>query len=193
MRSRSCPMSQTKEIILLQQDRIMITIYSKDCNIFSQDFYNQVINDLPLHTIQCTCGKSGCLIRYGHYSRNIKFLSNLLCLIIQRLWCKECHKTHALIPSLLVPYSQVTLQDQQEIIACMEQGKPVIHILHRNYLVDECNVKYIIRQYRRHWKQRLKSIGKSLSDSLTIPCLSFYSRQFMQIRRTPNILFGPPT
>lgn len=61
-------------------------------------------------------------------------------------------------------------------------------ILAENLLIDENNVKYIVRQYRRHWKQRLLSIGQTLLDSLTVPCLHAYFRQFMQIHRTRNIL-----
>ena len=171
----------------------MITILFKDCNTFSQDFYDLTINDLPIHKVKCPCGKSGCLIRYGHYKRKVKVLSDASSLIIQRVLCRECRKTHALIPSVLVPYSQVTLKEHQEIIDCLENGSSLDQILQKNFLIDENNVKYIIRQYRRHWKQRLASIRAQVTDLLTIPCLSVYSRQFMQIHRTPNILFVPPT
>ena len=97
------------------------------------------------------------------------------------------------MPSVLVPYSQITLGDQQGILICAEAGSRADAILEQNPYIDEGNVKYIIRQYRRHWKERILSIGRTLLDSLTIPCLSAYSRQFMQIHRTPNILFCPPT
>jgi hypothetical protein len=65
--------------------------------------------------------------------------------------------------------------------------------LDRNPQIDENNVKHIIRQYKKHWKERLLSICLSIHDRLTIPCLSAFSRQFMQIHKTPNILFAPPT
>jgi hypothetical protein len=60
-------------------------------------------------------------------------------------------------------------------------------------LIDDCNARYIFRQYRKHWEQRLLSIGLTPGDDLVAPCFSFYSRQFMQIHRTRNILFSPPT
>jgi 16S rRNA A1518/A1519 N6-dimethyltransferase RsmA/KsgA/DIM1 with predicted DNA glycosylase/AP lyase activity len=66
-------------------------------------------------------------------------------------------------------------------------------VMLRNFLIDESNINYIVRQFRKHWKQRLLAIGASLSEDLTVPCLSAYSRQFMQIHRTRNILFCPPT
>ena len=171
----------------------MITVLNKECNDFSQDFYDSVVEDIQLHMVECPCGKSGCLIRFGHYTRMIKYMSELIPLMIQRVFCKECLHTHALLLSGMVPYSQVSLEDQQEIIGCLEDQQPVEHILQRNFLIDESNVKYIIRQYRRHWKERLISIGISIKDALTVPCLSTYLRQFMQIHSTRNILFYPPT
>ena len=60
--------------------------------------------------------------------------------------------------------------------------------MQNNLLIDENNVKYIIRQFKKHWKQRLLSAALNIMDSLTVPCLAVYSRQFMQIHRTPNKL-----
>lgn len=153
-----------------------------------------MIRLIQLHMVKCTCGKSGCLIFYGHYKRNVKFMSELIPLSIQRVRCRECGHTHALIPSNLVPYSQIPLTDHREIICCCSRNRPVDHILHRNYLIDESSVKYIFRQFRRHWEQRLRSIRvEPEDDNLVTQCFSFYSRQFMQIHRTRNILFHPPT
>lgn len=75
----------------------------------------------------------------------------------------------------------------------LEDHRSPEEVLQQNLLVDENNVKYIFRQFRKHWKQRILSLGLSLSCALSIPCLSVYSRQFMQIHRTRNILFIPPT
>ena len=167
----------------------MITVLFENCNSFSQNSYDQTVDQLQLHMVRCTCGRSGCLIRYGHYRRHAKIMSDFLCLIVQRVWCKECGTSHALIPSVLVPYSQIPLEDQQEILACVENGVSPEPVMDRNILIDENNVKYIIRQFRRHWKQRILSLGLSLSDHLTVPSLAAFSRQFMQIHRTRNILF----
>lgn len=175
------------------QGKIMITIFIKDCNQISQKFYDQIVTSLPFHRIQCTCGKKGCLICYGHYSRNVKWMSVLVKLSIQRVMCTECHHTHALIPSFLVPYSQVSLQEHQEILISLESHQQPVKVMLQNLLIDESNIKYIVRQFRKHWKQRLLAIGAALLGDLTVPCLSAYSRQFMQIHRTRNILFCPPT
>lgn len=171
----------------------MITILLKNCNDFSQDFYDQMVEELPLNQLECTCGKKGCLTRYGHYPRGVKYMSEFIKLKVQRLRCSECRCTHAIIPSILVPYSQAPLEDQQAILYCYEYGRKPDAVMDRNFLVDENNIKHILRQFRKHWKQRLLAIGLTLKEALTEPCFSAYSRQFMQIHRTQNILFCPPT
>lgn len=166
----------------------MITIIFERCNHFSQIHYDCVIDNLQLHMVECTCGKKGCLIRYGHYKRCVKINSLLVPLSLQRVLCKECRCSHALIPSILVPYSQIPLRDQQQILYYAEKGQNPEPLLQNNVLIDENNVKYIIRQFRRHWKQRLLSAALGIMDDLTAACLCVYSRQFMQIRGTRNKL-----
>lgn len=148
------------------------------------------MEELQLGMVGCTCGKRGCLIRYGHYHRYVKLDSGLLRLNVQRVWCKACGTSHALLPSLLVPYSQITLWDQQAILLCVEGGDSPAPVMERNNLIDENNVKYIIQQFRKHWLERIRSLGLSLVDSLAIRCILAYSRQFMQIHRTRNALFS---
>ncbi len=164
----------------------MITVIVQDDNPISQEFYDKVIADVQLHAVTCTCGKRGCLIRYGHYTRTVKYRSESILLSVQRVMCLECHTTHAILLSLIVPYSQIPLEDQQKILKDISDGRSPESVMDRNLLIDENNVKYIIRQYRMHWKQRLLSIGMTLRDSLTVPCLQAFFRQFMQIHRTRN-------
>ena len=166
----------------------MITVLMEDCNGFSQDLYMKLIDGLQMHMVECTCGKKGCLILFGHYWRTVKYLSNAIRLCVQRVYCKECGKTNALLPSLLVPYSQIPRQDQQEILHDMDSGSSPEPVMERNTLIDENHIKYIFSQFKKHWAQRLLSLGLSLLDDLTSPCLKVFSRQFMQIHRTRNIL-----
>ena len=166
----------------------MITVLMEDCNGFSQDLYKKLTDNLQLHLVECTCGRKGGLIFFGHYRRRVKYLSNMLHICIQRVCCKECRKTNALIPSLLVPYSQIPLRDQQEILHAMDSASSPEPVMERNNLIDENHIKYIFSQFKKHWKQRLLSLSLSLLEELTSPCLEVFSRQFMQIHRTRNKL-----
>ena len=93
------------------------------------------------------------------------------------------------MPFFLVPYSQVSLPEQKQLLGAVLAGKGLAHLLQMNSEIDENYVRYLIRKYRKHWEQRLPALKLSLGDLLTVPCLSHYSRQFMQVRSTPNILF----
>ncbi|MBR6643833.1 MAG: hypothetical protein IKL28_09275 [Lachnospiraceae bacterium] len=55
--------------------------------------------------------------------------------------------------------------------------------------MDESNLRFVIRQFRKHWKQRILAAGITLSGSLVPSCFDHYLRQFMQIKNTENILF----
>lgn len=171
----------------------MITIPIEDCNSFSQKTYDDYVFGLQPHMMECKCGRCGGLIFYGHYERHLKLLGLFLPLVIQRVRCRFCGKTHAILPSLIVPYSQISREDQQRILELYEDGRSAAPVLHKNYQIDESHVRHIIRRYKQHWKERILSIGLTLHDRLTEACLSVYSLQFMQIHRTWNSFFSPPT
>lgn len=114
-----------------------------------------------------------------------------LCFRICRVACEACGKTHALLLSSMVPYSQLSLQDQVQIIAAYESDMPTAGLLKGNESIDESTIRYVIRNYRRHWKQRIvsHSIATSSVSTLIRQYFLAYFRQFMQIKRTINYLF----
>ena len=63
------------------------------------------------HTVTgCShCGYGGNLHRHGSYTRNIVSCEITTVINIQRVICPCCNKTHAIIPSDLIPYFQHTL------------------------------------------------------------------------------------
>ena len=117
--------------------------------------------------------------------------SGTLRLRVCRVKCSECGTTHALLLSSMVPYSQVTLPDQQRICSDYEAGKNVCMVCDRNPSVDENNVKSVLRNYRHHWREKLRSLRIRFFplDGLVRSCFSDYSSQFMQIHRRVNKLF----
>ncbi len=173
----------------------MITILVNNCNHISQSLYNQILESVEITKLTCpTCGQTGSFIYYGRYDRKVKNGHKTITLNVQRCRCKYCGKTHALLLSALVPYSRITLADQKEILIIDKKGASFDSFLNDNSeTIDENTVKYIIRKYKRHWEQRILALGLSLEDELCIPCLEHYSRQFMQIKSTPNQIFIPPT
>ena len=169
----------------------MITVLVNENNPVSQDFYDSVINSLQIHRIFCSCGHAGCLHIHAYYERHLKTPSGRIKLRICRVKCECCGKTHAILPSFIVPYSQISLQDQTAVIQASETGSSMETVMQGNAYIDESNCRHIIRQYRKYWKQKLLSQKISLSpvSSLVSACFHFFFRQFMQIKSTSNILF----
>lgn len=94
----------------------MITYFSNNFNNNYQSIYNQLNTDVNLLSAQCPCGLKGNLIRYGFYTRHIKTPSGLVKLKIQRVKCKVCGHTHAILLSCMIPYSQILFKDILDII-----------------------------------------------------------------------------
>ena len=171
----------------------MITLRIPSSDFITQAYYDDVVNAIPLDKLRCSCGQSGCLIRHAYYTRKIKMKSRVIRLRILRLICKACGRTHAVLLSEMVPYSQIPFQDQKDLIAASETHTSYADILQRNLCMDENNAAYIIRSFRIHWKTRLLRAGISLGDQLISLCFFFFSCQFMQVKDVPNQLIRIPT
>ncbi|MEZ3469308.1 MAG: hypothetical protein K1W40_13120 [Schaedlerella sp.] len=173
----------------------MITIFVEENNPLTPNFYNNLIAHLQFHRLTCTCGHSGCLSVHGYYTRSLKMPAGKLSFRICRLICSRCLHTHALLPSFMVPYSQISLNEQVEVISAHETKQGWEKLLNRNPSIDESNCRHIIRSFLCRWKQRLLSEKITLSDKAALcrDCFSSFARQFMQIHCTPNILFADTT
>lgn len=55
------------------------------------------------------CGYEGMLHRHGYYSRNVITKYYIKRIDILRVKCPSCGKTHAVLPSFLIPYYQYSL------------------------------------------------------------------------------------
>ncbi|MDW2799651.1 DUF6431 domain-containing protein [Clostridium boliviensis] len=173
----------------------MITVFTDFCNPISQDFYDKTIAKVQFHQLTCTCGHSGGLTIHGYYYRSIKSEESVIRLHICRVKCSYCGTTHALLLSSIVPYSQTSLFDQVRIISCYEDSGDFSAIMNQTPSIDENIIRSVIRRYFQHWMQRLLSAGISFDPAFFFirRCFSFFKRQFMQIKITPNILFLRPT
>lgn len=173
----------------------MITLYVQENNPLTPNFYNNVIANLQFHQLRCSCGQAGCLSVHAYYHRYIKVQDGKLCFRICRVRCESCGKTHALLLSSMVPYSQISLKDQVSVIYAYEDERPTAEVLRNLDHIDESSFRYVIRQYLRHWKQRLLSerIPVCPVSGLVKSCFHTFCRQFMQIHCTTNLLFSNTT
>lgn len=185
------PVSPPKWIHPCSQYQTMITLNVGENNTLTQSFYNNLITNLQFHDLTCTCGHSGCLHIHGYYERFLKTPEGRLKLRICRVRCECCGKTHAVLPSFIVPYSQISIQDQTNIIRTYETGSSMENVMMTNTSIDESNCRHIIRQYRKYWKPKFLSgrISTAPLSELISASFHLFSYQFMQIRSTSNILF----
>ncbi|WP_377146216.1 DUF6431 domain-containing protein [Robinsoniella peoriensis] len=123
-------------------------------NPVSQDFYDKTINNLPFHQ------HSGCHTIHGYYDRNIKAEEGAVRLHICRVKCCHCGSTHALLPAYIVPYSQVSLPDQVDIISCYENSDSYSAIMAKTSSIDENCIYSLIRRYVHHWLLRVLSASR---------------------------------
>ena len=163
----SSPHHTTADISAI--DKVMITIITEECNEISQKFYDNAMDSIQICQLECTCGCSGCLVGHGQYTRSIKTALGKIPLLIRRVQCDICCTTHALLPSGIVPYSQVPLAEHAAIAASFENGGRGMEVMEAD------------------------PVELSPAHALTQPCLRLFGRQFMQIKNTRNILFVPPT
>lgn len=155
--------------------------------------YDRIINSINLYSVSCTCGHSGCLIRHAYYSRSLRFRSVLVTLKILRVKCRQCGRTHAVLLSCIIPYSQIPLEDQVKIVQGYESGFNIMAVLETNYLIDPREVYYTVSKYRRFWRQCLFSEKISYFENIVCDCFKHFQLQFMQIHRGRQILFCQPT
>lgn len=167
----------------------MITLNVIENNPLTPKFYNYIISNLQFHRLTCSCNHSACLSVHGYYHRFIKTPTGKLKFRICRVKCSLCGKTHAILLSSFVPYSQISLSEQVAIISSFESDSSFESVMVNNPSIDESNCRYVLKQFFSHWKERLLAYGISFRFSDLLHCFSFYKRQFMQIKSTPNILF----
>ena len=179
----------------MYQHRIMITINSNKIKTLNQDNYNKLINSININQITCSCGHSACLTKHAYYTRSLKISGGLkLSLSILRVKCSLCGKTHAILPSVVVPYSQVSLPDHISVIINYLNNKSQVPVMNNNPLIDESSIFYILRIFKKYWKQRLHTFKIDIfmqSGYLIKQCFKYFSRQFMQIKCTTNIFYAP--
>jgi len=169
--SQNEDMAQDIELIL-QSHKLQLSI---------QIHYNNWLNKIQTTKFFCpNCSCKGECIRYGYYTRYIKVYGKKVLLKINRVFCKNCHHTHALIPVCIVPYSQILLGDQINIILNPHRHR---EIMSNNPEISPQNIQAILSNFNRFWKKKLRSlkIDVSLDLSFVSACVSSCHSQFMQI------------
>lgn len=174
----------------------MITLFTLDCNTISQKSYDSLTDLLQIHSIRCTCGCRGSMIRHGFYRRTVKSMAGNRILKILRLKCSSCGVTHAILPVSIVPWSQVSLDCQLTMLRHRMGSPEMEQLQNTNPDLDEGCVSRVRRKFQMHWAQRLQAERLCITMEwydLVKACFVRYRRQFLQIRVGRNLLLVTPT
>ena len=185
--------AQKRNSSVLSKEMITL-IRNESKQEFTQEVYNDLTEKLPLWQIKCSCGQAGYLVRHAYYSRKLKRRKKTISLCVLRVKCKYCGRTHAILTDDIVPYEQVALDIQIDMIQLKMWSEEMKDLLKDNLKITESDVAAVKRRYKKHWKERLAAMGKELTDDLNVliqAAFSFFHRQFMQIKRGVNLTFIP--
>ncbi len=170
----------------------MITGIFNDFKGITEKLYRKITATFPLYRLRCNCGHAGCFVRHGYYRRKLKTRAGTIILSILRVKCKECGRTHAILPEIVVPYSQIPADLQQWMLLYPLGSQELEALMQENSDITESNVLAIRSRYRRSWKERILAMGQQLqTDIAELIRRSFatFHRQFMQIHRGINLAF----
>lgn len=170
----------------------MITVIISDFKEITANNYKAHTACLAIHELMCSCGYKGCFVRHAYYTRLLKTKEGTITLNILRVKCKECGRTHAILPELAVPYSQIPVDLQQYMLLYSLGSSELEELMQDNPDITESNILSTRSRYKQHWKERLKAIGCKLRDKIADiirkAFLNFH-RQFMQIHKGGNLSF----
>ena len=128
--------------------------------------------------IECPCCGSDKLISYGGYERNVVVYNTYTKIKIKRVMCKECGKTHALIPYFLIPYYQhektfiyrVCIEKILKEVGICELALSVKisrQVLYQWMKVFVIHIRYLLTTLSKTLKESLKYlINESLSNDI---------------------------
>ena len=176
--------------MVASNNSVMITVFFTEFKGITAKIYGDNTANLPIYRLHCSCGHAGCLVRHGYYRRRLKTRQGTIVLRILRVKCKECGRTHAILPELAVPYSQIPT-DLQQYMLLYPLGSPELEaLMQENSDITESNILAVRSRYRKNWKERLLTMGQQLQSDiadLVRRAFSFFHRQFMQSRCGINL------
>lgn len=175
----------------------MIQVFANKFKIFSQKDYNDIIYEIDINTLTCpNCNHTGNFVHHGSYKRYIQVnIEDIIKIIVFRVKCKFCGKTHALMPVAVIPFSKFSIADIISALKRFQNNAKVSQIIDMFPIFNLSTLRAILHRFKTYWEQKLVSIKITMSLSIDFikSCFSNYFSQFMQIANIKNILFVKST
>ena len=157
----------------------MITLKVDNLNReISQKLYDEIIESVDIHLLECTCKRHNMVV-HGYYSRKIKTNNGNIELVILRVRCKDCGKTHAVLISFIVPYQSI---EMSVLIDIIDDGD-IEKIMSANPSIDEISVYRVKKRFKSRYKSWMKSLNLTFEDDLVFLSFEYFKSNFMQIHK----------
>jgi len=177
----------------------MIILYSEKSNTKFKETIQNYLNTVNFGVLECPNCHSHDICRWGFYYRNVVFFSDeskssfeFDVIKIQRVRCKSCGKTHALLPIGIIPYRQLTSEVVIEVIISISSTSIEIAFSKFNY-IGESTIKKLWLDFKKKHFSLLSTLTKirnilnsiyMINDNIhtQVSYIYNYKRTFMQIK-----------
>ncbi|MBX4272228.1 DUF6431 domain-containing protein [Clostridium estertheticum] len=159
----------------------MIRLFSKLCKLFKRFFlkneinvFDKYVSSVNIDTLVCpSCGAKHALSTFASYKRHLVTYDNNTAqdniIIIHRYICSSCKRTHALLPSVIVPYMSFSFKFTVSLIHDYLVHKyPSVEAMCEHYGIAISTFYRILNKFKEH-----KQIWLGLLDDKLISDLSF--------------------
>lgn len=169
------------------KDSYMIILNDQKSNSNFEKTLKKYTETLNFGVLECPNCHSSDYIRWGTYERGVTYYKNQTIysetIILQRIRCKSCGKTHALLSFGIVPYKQLT----DEVIIDLLND-------YNTFLFSDHTILHLKKQFRKYFVSYLSTILKTTSVStilqklksnkndILLRFITLNGRCFMQIR-----------
>lgn len=153
-----------------------------------QEYYDHEVESLTMQA-KCPICKAYSLIKWGRYKRKLITGEHEHLLKIQRVRCKECKTTHALIMWWMIPYIQLSAKTMIQILT---ENITSYHLSR----FEDSYIYHIRRQYRVNWEHKLMTVNEDLKSPfirISTKIFPIGNRQFMQNHCGYNFMISLPT
>ena len=135
----------------------------------SQKLYDEIIESVDIHLLECTCKRHNMVV-HGYYSRKIKTNNGNIELVVLRVRCKDCGRTHAVLISFIVPYQSI---EMSVLIDIIDDGD-IEKIMSANPSIDEISVYRVKKRFKSRYKSWMKSLNLTFEDDLVFLSFEYF-------------------
>lgn len=126
-----------------------------------------------------SCGEAGCVCLHGSYSRGItRWLRQMRRpvarkMLIDRVRCKRCGKTHALLPTEVIPYTVLCVELCLQIAIALRKSRKVSRVAADSFRASVTTCRGLLRDAERLAEAlgcALDALDEALADASRDAC-----------------------